>query len=694
MNEDGGKINNKYKFDKSKALNFWSDVKKGSKVSFYIYKGKVGTIKLLNAGWDENYEENLKNANDIVTAGFNTYSRTVLGIVDKVVDGIIDIDVENEKISVRAEDNIEYMIGDNIKMKCITTDDEDKWNPTLGMLGNIVSIESISPNSSKQEVARVTAKFSDYAILDGLVILYFSCVKNHQNIELGDKFLYEAIETSVCHSGCDYNWRVIKLIKKFDQKENNIFEGSAKITINNEQFQLKKSNATVHKYINIFNKSDHKQSIKGCEITSNNNDLICLQSPNKKIDLDPFIGSAKIYITLKPLQYGIFEEELSVDFGVFKKRCFITLHVQNSNYNCRQRKSFGSDIIPGKKISKITRFIEIRIPEYQVCNRFSSEFDFKKKKSILIEEFNQNMDYQFLLEPLMEQNYLAKMRHCIYMEELAMEIYFEQYKIDRAHFENKNEFLRLPIDGVGEKRPSIGIGDSIHVKDPYVLEERQQVYEGIIYKVEKDAILVKFHSEFHSNHNRRDYSIEFYFSRSSFKKQQFAIDQVLSPKGLGIDFLYPKQEVFKRNVQLDVKLSDCGKIELNGRKHEFFNSSLNLYQKRAVVNVLRGEIRPIPYIIFGPPGTGKTRTVIECIEQIHNKIPWSRIIVATPSNSAANLIVEKLIESKECQCGDFVRFVSYNQIEKDAIPPHLKKYCATIDIGHDKGYSTNYVSGF
>lgn len=47
---------------------------------------------------------------------------------------------------------------------------------------------------------------------------------------------------------------------------------------------------------------------------------------------------------------------------------------------------------------------------------------------------------------------------------------------------------------------------------------------------------------------------------------------------------------------------------------KFANNCLNYEQRIAVLNIL--EEKDVPYLLFGPPGTGKTYTLVEAIYQV------------------------------------------------------------------------------
>lgn len=61
-----------------------------------------------------------------------------------------------------------------------------------------------------------------------------------------------------------------------------------------------------------------------------------------------------------------------------------------------------------------------------------------------------------------------------------------------------------------------------------------------------------------------------------------------------------------------------GPPHVYGPSARLYDRSLesNPEQLQAMKYIVMGTTRPAPYIIFGPPGTGKTVTLVEAIKQV------------------------------------------------------------------------------
>ncbi|KAK9453014.1 P-loop containing nucleoside triphosphate hydrolase protein [Dipodascopsis uninucleata] len=78
------------------------------------------------------------------------------------------------------------------------------------------------------------------------------------------------------------------------------------------------------------------------------------------------------------------------------------------------------------------------------------------------------------------------------------------------------------------------------------------------------------------------------------------------------------------------------RIEEDNRLEHFFDEGLNKSQKKAVRIALGSELA----VVHGPPGTGKTVTVVEIIRQLVAR--GERVLVCGPSNVSIDTIVERL----------------------------------------------------
>ncbi|XP_030225957.1 putative helicase mov-10-B.1 [Gadus morhua] len=77
-----------------------------------------------------------------------------------------------------------------------------------------------------------------------------------------------------------------------------------------------------------------------------------------------------------------------------------------------------------------------------------------------------------------------------------------------------------------------------------------------------------------------------------------------------------------------------------------FDQTLNKEQSMAVRHIVAGSSKPAPYLVFGPPGTGKTVTLVEAIRQVEKTHASCHILACAHTNSAADLLCEKIMNPK------------------------------------------------
>lgn len=80
-------------------------------------------------------------------------------------------------------------------------------------------------------------------------------------------------------------------------------------------------------------------------------------------------------------------------------------------------------------------------------------------------------------------------------------------------------------------------------------------------------------------------------------------------------------------------------------------------------------------------GTGKTYALIEIILQLVHYLPKAKILVATQSNNAANIIAARLIAANIDIGDEMLRVVSKSVVDKKKLPKDLQKYSASIMHG-------------
>ncbi|KAL4640696.1 RNA helicase Mov10l1 [Arapaima gigas] len=312
-----------------------------------------------------------------------------------------------------------------------------------------------------------------------------------------------------------------------------------------------------------------------------------------------------------------------------------------------------------------------------------------------------------LAEPLSLGSMRPRFSALLWLEELQAERELHEFSLSGVFLKKGAIHLHLEVPGLAEGRPSLVIGDRILLKKPQrsgVLVE----YVGYVTEIEEEDVSLRVNSDFLNSYLGEPMDVEFTLNRLTMRRCHCALEQirhfgenVLFPSTLVLQPALwsgewgPKDKAWQDNQEQDGKGSsrndassciDMVSVATQTKTDramchqgvpepgQFFNSLLNPAQQEAVKRILAGECRPTPYILFGPPGTGKTITLIEAILQVYHRLPGSRVLVCAPSNSAADLICVRLHDSGFLNAASLVR-VNATCRPEQSIPEVVRQYC-------------------
>ena len=214
----------------------------------------------------------------------------------------------------------------------------------------------------------------------------------------------------------------------------------------------------------------------------------------------------------------------------------------------------------------------------------------------------------------------------LYMEDHELQLIAAKHNITNQRLRELGDKFIITVPTFDEDDPFTSIGDTVQLQPVGT----SCIYHSKIVDIKGKEISVALLSPNHwKKISGNDINVNFCTSRWQIKCFHYVLN-IIYIQNL-VHFVYPK---------IDTSYYVLPKDDLNWI-HESIAG--NPEQKQAVINILNNSAYPAPYILFGPPGTGKTTTLVETICQIRKQQRTKYILVCASSNVAADVIAKRLL---------------------------------------------------
>ncbi|XP_058170769.1 putative helicase MOV-10 [Anopheles ziemanni] len=288
------------------------------------------------------------------------------------------------------------------------------------------------------------------------------------------------------------------------------------------------------------------------------------------------------------------------------------------------------------------------IPEYVKEVHFNDYLPnphYSRNASLWLERYR-----DYLKQGLNPSNYLEHLRTLNQIDDYTSYLEMLSYTINDAHLvplDIPKQYL-LSTDQFPTPPVLLDVGSFVRaftlVKDKYG-EELAIVTRGFI--AERNAsILIVMENALKVGCKVK---IDFPLNRTQFQMEYQSLDYLNRIDFATVTFPSIANQTVKKKGTL---------VSKKHTKFDWFQDQIadNELQQQAIKNIINRTAYPAPYILFGPPGTGKTSTIVEAVLQIYKLQPHSRILVTASSNYACNELAKRLL--KYVQPTDIYRYMS------------------------------------